>query len=71
MYGHLLRQLEHLPDSLATSQEANLLLANIYLRLADVSLNENNHSVAKDHPQKAHTGLSQLIHQDLAASSYV
>lgn len=47
------------------------LLSRVHLRLADVHVSESNRSVAKDHLQQAHSGLSQLIHQDLAASSYV
>lgn len=47
------------------------LLSRVHLRLADVHVSENSPSVAKEHLEKAHTGLSRLIHQDLAASSYV
>ncbi|NQV34900.1 MAG: hypothetical protein HQ515_19555 [Phycisphaeraceae bacterium] len=47
------------------------LLSRVHLRLADVHVSENNRSVAEEHLHKAHTGLSQLIHQDLAASSYM
>jgi len=47
------------------------LLSRVHLRLADVHLGENDHSVAKNHLQEAHNGLSGLINQDLSASSYV
>ena len=62
--GNLVTQHPTVPAYLA-------LLSRVHLRLADVRLSENNRSEAKDHLQKAHNGLSQLIHQDLAASSYV
>jgi len=47
------------------------LLSRVHLRLSDMYLGENNHSMSKDHLQKAHNGLSQLLNQDLAASSYL
>ena len=47
------------------------LLSRVHLRVADVHLSENNRAMAEDHLIKAHRGLSQLIKQDLAASSYI
>jgi len=64
-----------LSDTLATrhpSIPAYLaLLSRVHLRLADVHLGEDNPSVARNHLQEAHNGLSGLINQDLSASSYV
>ena len=47
------------------------LLSRVHLRVADVHLSENKRATAEDHLIKAHRGLSQLIKQDLAASSYI
>ncbi|MFC1760994.1 protein kinase [Planctomycetota bacterium] len=47
------------------------LLSRAHLRLADVHLSDNDQSRAEDHLLKAHNGLSNLIKQDLTASSYI
>lgn len=47
------------------------LISRVHLRLSEMYLSENNDSMSKDHLQKAHHGLSQLINQKLAASSYL
>jgi len=64
-----------LSDSLVVKQPTVpaylALLSRVHLRLADVQLSENNRAKAEGHLLKAHTGLSQLIKQDLAASSYI